>query len=194
MRIVFMGPPGAGKGTQAVRLATKIKVPHLSTGEMLREACRLQTKIGDQACQRMEAGKLVPDELVFQMAATRIEEKDCQSGYVLDGFPRTVRQAEMFDELLAERSVSLSGVLKIHVEEPELLKRLVDRGRQDDAAEVIKRRLEQYESLTKPLLDYYQDRGKLYTIEGHATPDQVHTEILRVIQEMCKLEGDTCSN
>ena len=194
MRIVFMGPPGAGKGTQAVRLATKMKVPHLSTGELLREACRLQTKIGNQACEKMEAGNLVPDELVFQMVAARLEEKDCQSGYILDGFPRTVRQAEMFDELLAERSTSLAGVLKIRVEEPELLKRLADRGRQDDATEVIKKRLEQYESLTSPLLDYYKDREKLYTIDGHATPDQVHTEILRVIQEVCELKGDTCSN
>lgn len=194
MRIVFIGPPGAGKGTQAIRLANKIQVPHLSTGELLREACRLQTKIGNQACKMMESGSLVPDELVHQMVASRLEEKDCQLGYILDGFPRTVRQAEMFDELLAKRSALLEAVLKIHVDEPVLLKRLADRGRQDDDTMVIKKRLEQYESLTRPLLDYYQDRGKLHMIDGHASPDQVHAEIFRVIKKVCGLKGNACSN
>lgn len=184
MRIVFIGPPGAGKGTQAVRLAEKLKVLHLSTGELLREACRLQTKIGAQACRTMDAGELVPDDLVHQMVADRIAEKDCQQGYVLDGFPRTVRQAEMFDKLLKTRGTELDVVLKIHVEEPELLKRLAARGRQDDDTAVIKKRLEQYENLTRPLLTYYQDRGKLCTVEGDASPDQVHEEILRAIQDV----------
>lgn len=128
------------------------------------------------------------------MVASRLAEKDCQLGYILDGYPRTVRQAEMFDELLAKRNASLQAVLKIHVEEPELLKRLADRGRQDDDTTVIKKRLEQYESLTRPLLDYYQNRGKLHTIDGHASPDHVHAEIFQIIQEVCGLKGDACSN
>lgn len=194
MRIVFIGPPGAGKGTQAVRLAEQIKVPHLSTGELLREACRLQTRIGTQACKTMEAGGLVPDELVHQMVVTRLAEKDCQRGYILDGFPRTVRQAEMFDKLLMQQGTSIDVVLNIHVEEVELLKRLAGRGRQDDDTMAIKKRLEQYDSLTRPLLNYYLDCGKLHAVNGHASPDQVHAEILQVMHKVSESKGNSCSN
>ncbi len=194
MRIVFIGPPGAGKGTQAVRLANQLQVPHLSTGEILREACRLQTEIGAQACQTMAAGGLVSDELVQQMVATRIEEKDCQQGYILDGFPRTLRQAEMFDALLAQRCAVLDVVLNIRVEEHELLKRLAGRGRQDDDTMVIKNRLEQYEILTHPLLSYYLDRGKLHAVDGHASPDRVHAEILQIMHQVSESKGNSCSN
>ncbi len=182
MRLVFMGPPGAGKGTQSVRLAVELQIPHLSTGEMLRESCRTQSQIGLQACLAMEAGKLVPDKLVHDIVVERIAEKDCQSGYVLDGFPRTVRQAEDFDEWLRGRSAALDAVINIYAEKKVLLQRLGTRGRHDDKAAVIDKRLEQHVTLTRPLLDYYQGHGILHTVNGSRAPEDVYTVILEIVQ------------
>ncbi|QDT01506.1 adenylate kinase [Adhaeretor mobilis] len=182
MRIVFIGPPGAGKGTQSVRLAERLSIPHLSTGDLLREACRLGTPIGKQADEFMQTGRLVPDDLVQEILVERLEEEDCQNGYVLDGFPRTVAQAENLDEMLAEHGMPLNLAMEIRVEYGLLLRRLVERGRDDDTLDVIKKRLQQYNDLTKPLLDYYQQRDVLHVIDGHDSPEEVFERIVTVVE------------
>lgn len=178
MRIVFIGPPGAGKGTQSVRLAEKLQVPHLSTGDLLRAAVRQATPIGKQAEEFMQTGRLVPDDLVREILVARVEESDCKAGYILDGFPRTEFQAETLDEMLAEHGKPLNLAIEIRVEELVLLARLSDRGRDDDQQDVIKKRLQQYNDLTRPLLEYYQQRNVLHVIDGHGTPDEVFDRIV----------------
>jgi len=182
MRIVFIGPPGAGKGTQSIQLAERLGIPHLSTGDLLRAACREGTPIGKQATEFMQSGRLVPDDLVQEILVERLEQDDCQAGYVLDGFPRTVVQAENLDEMLAENGKPLDLAVEIRVEYGRLLRRLVERGREDDTLDVIKKRLQQYNDLTKPLLDYYQQRDVLHVIDGHGSPEEVFTRILAAVE------------
>ena len=182
MRIVLIGPPGAGKGTQANRLASKYSIPHLSTGELLRDACRQRTEVGRQAEHYMKTGKLVPDSLVEQVVDQRLREADAHAGFVMDGFPRTVPQAESFDRMLKQRREPLDLVLEFRVGEDDLLERLEGRGRQDDAAEIVHQRFEQYQQHTTPLLDYYQHSGRLQTVDGHGSPDQVYQRVLAAVQ------------
>jgi adenylate kinase len=182
MRIVFLGPPGAGKGTQAARVAQRLNVPHLSTGEMLRDAAQRGTDLGRQAAEHMNAGRLVPTELVQALVEERLAQGDCSGGYLLDGFPRTVEQAENLDRLLAARSAALDVVVNIDVAEKALLARLASRGRQDDAEDVVRERLRQYDSLTKPLVDYYRGRGVMREVDGLGTPDEVFERIVAELQ------------
>lgn len=184
MRMVLFGPPGAGKGTQSAKLADKMQIPHLSTGDMLRSACEQQTEIGEQARQVMQSGKLVSDEMVHQMVIQRLSREDCQNGYILDGFPRTLHQAEVFGEYLGQQQTPLDVVIQIEVEEQQLFKRLAARGRQDDDIKVIHKRLELYESLTRPLLDYYENEGNLRIVDGHGTPDEVFSGIVEILQDV----------
>jgi adenylate kinase len=177
MRIVLIGPPGAGKGTQAKRLTERLRVPHLSTGDMLREAMRQGTEVGHQAEPYMKTGRLVPDDLVHQLVIERVSEADCAGGYLLDGFPRTAAQAIMLDRMLAERNTPLDLAIQIHVPKDILLERLASRGRQDDDELVIVKRLEQYDELTHPMAAYYQGRGTLREIDGLGTPDEVFARI-----------------
>ena len=180
MRIVLIGPPGAGKGTQAQRILERLAVPHLSTGDMLRDACRRGTDAGREAEPYMTSGRLVPDKLVQQLVIDRIALADCQRGYLLDGFPRTAPQAAMLDAMLAERGQSLDLAVKIDVDEDVLLTRLAGRGRQDDGdKKVIRERLDQFQRLTRPLAAYYRDRGILREVDGHGTPDEVFGRILK---------------
>lgn len=178
MRIVLLGPPGAGKGTQAERLIERLRVPHLSTGEMLRAAVQNLTEIGKQAEIYMSSGRLVPDEVVERLVIERISEPDCRPGYLLDGFPRSAHQARMLDSLLAERGSAIDAVVNIEVPDEELKQRLSYRGRADDDAAVVCKRLEQYHELTEPLTAYYQQRGVLRNVDGVGAPEEIFDRIM----------------
>jgi adenylate kinase len=182
MRIVLIGPPGAGKGTQAVRLAGRLGVPHLSTGDMLREAVRLKTDAGRRSEPFMTSGRLVPDEIVHQLVVDRVARDDCADGYLLDGFPRTAPQAKMLDELLAGRGMAVDAAIKIDVDEDVLLERLAGRRREDDDAAIIRQRLDHYRQLTQPMEAYYKTAGRLRTIDGHGAPDEVFDRIVAELQ------------
>jgi adenylate kinase len=181
MRIVFLGPPGAGKGTQAQRLKDYLQVAHLSTGEMLRSAFQAGTPLGQEAACYMNAGQLVPDDIVVSVVVDRMGEKDCVNGCLFDGFPRTVPQAEALDRLLAERGIPLDLVIALNVSESLLVERLLSRGRVDDDPETIRERFRQYHQLTQPLLDYYGGRGVLRQITAEGTPEEVFDKIRGIV-------------
>lgn len=182
MRIVFIGPPGAGKGTQALRLAEALQIPHLSTGELLRQASDERTPAGLEAAKYMSTGQLVPDELVQELLLERLEHDDCRDGYLLDGFPRTLAQAESLDRLLTEKGIPLSMVIELRVDEHEILSRLAQRGRKDDDQTVIRQRLAQYDLLTRPLLDYYRQHRLLRVVDGLGAPDEVYARVAALAQ------------
>jgi adenylate kinase len=182
MRIIFLGPPGAGKGTQAAALTQRLSLTHLSTGDMLSEAARAQTQLGKEAAEHMNAGRLVPTELVQRLVAERISQPDCRKGYLLDGFPRTVDQAEALDKWLTAQEEKIDLVINLGVDEAVLLARLASRGRQDDAEDVVRERLRQYDKLTKPLADYYRRGGVLREIDGHGTPEEVFQRIVADVE------------
>ena len=182
MLVIFVGPPGAGKGTQSVRLAKYLGVPHCSTGEMFRQACLADTEIGHQANEYMQSGRLVPDALVQTIVAERLVQPDCKDGCVMDGFPRTLVQAQAFDTWCKDNYLPVSKVIEFQVDEQTLLSRLDGRGRADDAAEVVKERLRQYRELTMPLLDYYRKQGVLATVSGIGEMDDVFGSIKAALE------------
>lgn len=182
MRIVFVGPPGAGKGTQSARLIQYLKVPHLSTGDMLRAARKEQTRIGQMATRYMEAGELVPDPIILQLVGERLAQPDCRNGYLFDGFPRTLGQAKSLDQFLAERNTPLDLVLELRVPEELLFERLAGRARADDAPSIIRARLKSFRDQTQPLLDYYQAANRLAVIDGCGTTDEVFDRIQAAIE------------
>jgi len=191
MRLVLLGPPGAGKGTQAQRLITKHGIVQLSTGDMLRAAVAAGTPIGLRAKSIIERGDLVPDEVVVAIIAERIGQPDAKRGFVLDGFPRTVPQAQALDRLLTERGAKLDAVIELKVNEGILLRRIerrvadmTARGetvRADDNPEVLKGRLAAYRTQTAPLASYYADKGILRGVDGMASGDEVAAAICRLL-------------
>ncbi len=189
MRLILLGPPGAGKGTQAQRLMGKHGIVQLSTGDMLRAAVAAGTQVGLRAKSIMDRGELVPDDVVVAIIAERIGQPDAKRGFVLDGFPRTVPQAQALDRLLAERGLKLDAVIELKVDEGILLKRIEKRVadmaarghnvRSDDNPDVLKGRLEAYRGQTAPLVGYYADKGMLKSVDGMAVVDDVTAEISR---------------
>ena len=184
MKIVFIGPPGAGKGTQAERMIEKYKLAHLSTGDMLRAARDAQTEVGKKAEEYMSGGQLVPDEIIVEIIKERLAQPDCQEGYLLDGFPRTIAQAEALDKMLADKGTPLDVVLELKVPEEELFTRLAGRGRADDTPEVIKQRLVAYRDQTSPLLDYYGKAGLLKSIDGLGTVEEIFGRVQVILDPM----------
>jgi adenylate kinase len=183
MRLVFIGPPGAGKGTQAEKIVSRYMIAHLSTGDMLRAARDAKTPLGVQADQYMSRGELVPDQLIIDLIRERLSSPDCARGYLLDGFPRTIAQAEALDEMLAEKKTPLDVVLELQVPEDELFQRLAGRGRADDKPEVIRQRLVAYANQTAPLLDYYRHKGLLRSVDGIGTVEEVFERIKTILDE-----------
>jgi adenylate kinase len=183
MRIIFIGPPGAGKGTQAEKIIAKYKPAHLSTGDMLRAARDAKTPIGLEAEKHMSGGKLVPDDVIIDIIAERLQAPDCENGHLLDGFPRTIAQAEALDKMLTEKGTPLDVVLELRVPDEELFRRLAGRGRADDKPEVIRERLVAYNKQTSPLLDYYNKQGLLKTINGHGNVDEIFAEIEKILDQ-----------
>jgi adenylate kinase len=187
MRLILLGPPGAGKGTQAQRLLAKHRIVQLSTGDMLRAAVAAGTPVGLRAKSTMERGELVPDDVVVAIIADRIGKPDARRGFVLDGFPRTVPQAEALDRLLAERGLKLDAVMELKVDEGILLQRIEKRAaemtargekiRSDDNPEVLRERLSAYRKQTAPLVDYYASKGMLKSVDGMASIDDVTAAI-----------------
>ncbi|MBX9820174.1 MAG: adenylate kinase [Afipia birgiae] len=194
MRLILLGPPGAGKGTQAQRLVHKHGIVQLSTGEMLRAAVAAGTPIGLKAKDIMASGALVPDEVVVGIIADRIEEPDAKKGFILDGFPRTVPQAQALDDLLKRKHLKLDAVVELRVNESALLERVETRVAQmrergedvriDDTPEVLSKRLANYRAQTEPLVHYYSEKRKLITIDGMMTIEQVTGAINRVLSAL----------
>jgi adenylate kinase len=191
MRIILLGPPGSGKGTQAQRLVQRYGIVQLSTGEMLRAAVAAGTPVGLRAKDIMASGGLVPDDVVVGVIADRIEQPDAKKGFILDGFPRTVPQAEALDDLLRHKHLKLDAVVELRVNESALLQRVETRVaemqargeevRVDDTPEVLAKRLAAYRALTEPLIHYYSERRKLLTVDGMMTIEQVTREIGRIL-------------
>ncbi len=179
MRVLIVGPQGSGKGTQATLLAGNLNIPHISTGDIFRANVGAGTELGVLARKYMDAGELVPDEVTVAMVAARFDEPDASKGFLLDGFPRTVGQANKLADILSERGEDVDKVLLLDVPDDVLMERMLARGRADDTAEAISRRLELYHSETKPLLDYYAD--KLVTIDGVGTVDEVQQRALAAL-------------
>ena len=180
MRIILFGPPGCGKGTQAIFISESFSIPHLSTGDMLRSAVSSGSEIGLKAKNIMESGGLVSDQIVLSIVEERIAKDDCKKGFILDGFPRTVNQAEKLDLLLSTNN-KLDYVLRIKVDEEEIIKRLIDRAREDDKPDIIKNRFKTYNSETQPLIPYYEERKILFNIDGMQEIEKVSEDIKKVI-------------
>lgn len=213
--IILLGPPGSGKGTQAVRLSKELKIPHISTGDLFRENLSTQTELGKRAKQYIEQGKLVPDELVLEMLFDRVLRKDCSNGYLLDGFPRTIPQAEAFEKHIKTQQVT---VLNLNVNDNIIIQRLAGRltckecghihhltlsppskkgfcdkcngelyQRTDDKQEVVKERLRVYHEQTKPLISFYEKRGAVITVDGEKTPEEVFLKLFDALKHKSNL-------
>ena len=194
MRLVMLGPPGAGKGTQATKIATRLGIPQLSTGDMLREAVASRSTSGLRAKHIMDRGELVPDDVVVSVVTNRIDHSDTTNGFVLDGFPRTVTQAQALDQELAARGIKLDAVLELNVDEGALLDRIRGRAekaasngeriRSDDNPEVFKTRLDVYHAQTAPVTKYYRSQGLLNAVDGLQSIDAVTEELAAVLAKM----------
>ena len=199
MRLILLGPPGSGKGTQAQRLIHRHGIVQLSTGEMLRAAVAAQTPIGLKAKDIMASGGLVPDEVVVGIISDRLDQPDAANGFILDGFPRTVPQAQALVDLLKKKHIRLDAVVELRVNESALLQRVETRAaetrargeevRLDDTPEVLTKRLASYRSLTEPLIHYYSERRKLLTVDGMMTIEHVTREINRILAAIGAVEA-----
>lgn len=214
MRLILLGPPGAGKGTQASSIVDKYKIPHISTGDIFRKNIKEGTDLGKKAQEYMNKGALVPDEVVVAIVEDRLQEKDCEKGFLLDGFPRTVNQAEQLDQVLGKMGVSIDKVINVEVDKTILIDRAVGRRvckncggtyhvkynptakegvcdacggetyqRNDDTAETVIKRIEVYLNETEPLIEYYNNKGNLVTINGQQDIKKVFLDIVSALGE-----------
>ena len=179
MKLLFVGPPGAGKGTQAARVAERLGIPHISTGDMFRDHVSRGTELGVRVDSIMKAGEYVPDEITVEMLRERVAEPDAKDGFILDGFPRTVGQAEALDGLIGRHG--LDTVVVFEVEEDALVERLLARGRADDTEETLRTRFKVYQEQTAPLLDIYNARGIIVSIDGIGEVEEVTDRILEAL-------------
>lgn len=194
MRLILLGPPGAGKGTQAQRLVDRHGIPQLSTGDMLRAAVKAGTDVGKRAKAVMDAGELVSDEIVNAIVAERIDQADCARGFILDGYPRTLVQADSVEKMLADRGVGLDAVIELVVDDKALVGRIVKRAEEtaaaglpvckDDNPEVFEERLREYYKKTAPLIGYYYAKGLLKGVDGMASIDEVTGQIEALLSEI----------
>ncbi|AZO46972.1 MAG: adenylate kinase [Mesorhizobium sp.] len=194
MRLILLGPPGAGKGTQAQRLVEKFRIPQLSTGDMLRAAVQAGTEVGKRAKAVMDAGELVSDAIVNAIVAERIDQADCANGFILDGYPRTLVQADAVESMLADRGLHLDAVIELVVDDKALVGRIVKRAedakaagqpvRKDDNPAVFEERLREYYKKTAPLIGYYYAKGRLKSVDGMADIDTVTREIEAVLKSV----------
>jgi adenylate kinase len=186
MNLVFLGPPGSGKGTQAVRVAAELGVIHLSTGDMLRAAVKNKTELGKQAEEYMSRGELVPDELIIGLIEDRIRKHELKNGFILDGFPRNMEQARSLQEMFEKHDIDLDRAVLLNVPEEELVSRIAGRareeGRTDDTEDVVRNRLKVYRTQTQPIEDFYRERSILTEIEGKDTPDNVFRKIMTALK------------
>jgi len=171
VRVVLVGPPGAGKGTQAIKLAERLDIPHISTGDLFRANLSEMTPLGVEAKRYMDAGDLVPDDVTFRMVQARLAEPDAAKGFILDGFPRTLAQADALDGLLRELDVDLDAVVEFAVADDVVVERLLARGRSDDTEDVIRNRQKVYRDETAPLLEHYH--GKIVSVDAVGAVDEV---------------------
>ncbi|HOQ16301.1 MAG TPA: adenylate kinase [Defluviitaleaceae bacterium] len=213
MRLIMLGAPGAGKGTHALLLSKEYNIPQISTGDILRSHIKNETDLGKKAKKYMDKGLLVPDELVVEIVKKRIQEEDCKEGFILDGFPRTIPQAEALDKALEELAIALDKVVNIDVPDEVIIKRMAGRRvcsncgasyhienkkplkenicdecgselkqREDDKEETVRKRLQVYEEQTKPLIEYYEKRGILLTIEGDGSVEEIGNKIKNALE------------
>jgi adenylate kinase len=187
MKVVIMGPPGAGKGTQAKKIAGKLGVPAVSTGDIFRQNVADETELGVEAKRYMDNGDYVPDELTNKMVRERLAEEDAVDGFLLDGYPRTLAQVDELDDMLAQRDDSIDAVLVLTVDEDEVVQRLAkraeDEGRSDDTEAVIRHRQELYTEQTAPLIEVYDERGLLLRVDGMGAVDEVTSRVFDALDE-----------
>jgi adenylate kinase len=182
-RLIFLGPPGAGKGTQASLLAKDCEVPHISTGDILRTAVAAGSALGQKADGYMSAGELVPDDLILDLIQERLGQGDVENGWLLDGFPRNVPQAEFLQKLLEQIEQPVDFVVNLDVEDDVIVARLLQRGRDDDEEPVILNRLEVYREQTEPLIEFYRCRQQLVSVDGNQTMEAVYADLKRLVME-----------
>lgn len=181
VRLIFLGPPGAGKGTQAYALASECGIPHISTGDILRNAVAQQTELGQKAQAYMDQGELVPDQLILDLVRDRLGQPDAAPGWILDGFPRNVSQADFLDRVLQAMNQTCDCVVNLDVPNEVIVARLLNRGRKDDQEDVIRNRLEVYREQTAPLIDFYEKRDQLETIDGNQSLEAVTTDLHKLV-------------